>query len=178
MHAAQAEKLAATVLVCPQCKKEFSPRGTRQKFCTTLCGQTFRTKDRQAYKKDYYRAHRKELLVAARDSAIRAKGITPEFYRAQVKQLGHRCMICGRKTRKDPAIDHDHSCCPGKKSCGRCVRGLLCSDCNRRILGGVCQETTKGTEHAIIVLLRAVDYLRRELPEQQVWKEQGGTSDH
>ena len=28
-------------------------------------------------------------------------------------------------------VDHDHSCCPSKrKVCGKCVRGLICHNCN------------------------------------------------
>lgn len=28
------------------------------------------------------------------------------------------------------SVDHDHRCCPGKQSCGKCFRGLLCNRCN------------------------------------------------
>jgi hypothetical protein len=42
------------------------------------------------------------------------------------------CDICGR----DDApmhFDHDHECCPGNYSCGRCLRGVLCNRCNHAV---------------------------------------------
>lgn len=39
-----------------------------------------------------------------------------------------RCEACGAANRL--SVDHNHQCCPGSNSCGKCVRGLLCSSCN------------------------------------------------
>lgn len=60
-------------------------------------------------------------------------GITvSEFDSLLAKQEG-RCAICGTDTpggRGTWHVDHDHLCCPGKKGCGKCIRGLLCYNCN------------------------------------------------
>lgn len=48
---------------------------------------------------------------------------------------GGCCAICGvpESSSVKLHIDHDHSCCPGNTSCGTCVRGLLCFNCNSGI---------------------------------------------
>ena len=39
------------------------------------------------------------------------------------------CALCYEESAT--TVDHDHSCCPGRKSCGKCVRGALCARCNK-----------------------------------------------
>jgi hypothetical protein len=60
-------------------------------------------------------------------------GITPEMYADMLARQGGRCAICEKPNgfySVRLVIDHDHACCPGKKTCGKCVRGLLCTACN------------------------------------------------
>ena len=56
-----------------------------------------------------------------------------EFDDLLLKQ-GGVCAACGETEPGGPynkwQIDHDHACCDGRKTCGRCIRGLLCSVCN------------------------------------------------
>lgn len=44
-----------------------------------------------------------------------------------------RCADCKRPAsefKRMLDVDHDHDCCPGTYSCGKCIRGLLCRSCN------------------------------------------------
>src|SRR5271165_5798167 len=47
---------------------------------------------------------------------------------------GNNCLFfshCNNRTTITGIhIDHNHKCCAGKRSCGKCIRGLLCSRCN------------------------------------------------
>lgn len=57
--------------------------------------------------------------------------LTVEQYEALLASQGNACAICRRSFRtRVNQIDHDHSCCSGVTSCGECVRGILCAECN------------------------------------------------
>lgn len=63
----------------------------------------------------------------------RRMGITIELFHEMLAKQDHQCAICKihiDEEGKSFSIDHDHSCCSGKASCGKCVRGLLCTKCN------------------------------------------------
>jgi hypothetical protein len=46
------------------------------------------------------------------------------------------CALCAEPGAKRLAIDHDHACCGRERACKKCIRGMLCSVCNR-LLGHV-----------------------------------------
>ena len=63
-------------------------------------------------------------------------GMTEARFDALLEAQGRACAIC-REPFEDqrPRIDHDHACWPVppsgvSRSCGKCVRGLLCVRCN------------------------------------------------
>lgn len=59
-------------------------------------------------------------------------GISQEERDSLVAQQGGRCAICNRVPKR-LVVDHDHTCCPGRETCGECRRGLLCDTCNARL---------------------------------------------
>jgi len=65
------------------------------------------------------------------------------------------CASCFRERTVNEIfmVDHDHSCCSTtKKSCGKCVRGLVCRSCNTAL--GFVKDSKKH-------LQQLIDYLER-----------------
>lgn len=98
----------------------------------------------------YASKHRKGTAVGRKTWLWAEHRITPERYEEILNSQGGVCRICG-KDEKPLCIDHDHSCCPAKRSCGSCIRGLLCQRCNK-VLGFV--------EDDIDLLHELISYLR------------------
>lgn len=58
--------------------------------------------------------------------------ITEREYLEMERSQDGLCALCGRPW-SPLAVDHDRRCCPGRRSCGKCRRGLLCLHCNNRL---------------------------------------------
>ena len=84
--------------------------------------------------------------------------ITADQYDMLFAQQNKVCAICGKPESATMrgktirlAVDHDHACCPGKHSCGKCIRGLLCRHCN---------YTLARWKDNLGMFEKAVDYLK------------------
>lgn len=81
----------------------------------------------------YYRANAGSVRDKMREARF---GITRDQFDAVFKAQGSACATCGTD---DPGtsywcVDHDHACCPGSdKTCGKCIRGILCRACNHAL---------------------------------------------
>lgn len=146
--------------LCPGCRlekpgfdfpKKPNKSGRKCLRCLADYQQAWRERnpDKKQMPRSYFQAYQRDVGRFAKF------GITRGDFDQLWQEQGGRCAICS-----DPftdaskvAIDHDHECCSGRaNACGRCVRGLLCSNCNTAI--GLLKDSRDR-------LLSAIQYLEQ-----------------
>ena len=78
--------------------------------------------------------------------------INNEIFNRKLEEQNGVCAICGGQSvnRDYLTVDHDHKCCDQDKSCGKCLRGLLCNLCNAGL--GAFRDDLELLKKAIVYL--------------------------
>lgn len=134
------QSLTATYLFRMAHPLEACPHGVLGKRKCRVCRRALSKKWRNA-NPDKNRA----------DALKRKFGITPEQYAGMLEKQNGGCSICGRPPKTIRlGVDHDHR---AEKQGIMRVRGLLCSICNRLIVGII--EKYRVAPEAVVKHLRA-----------------------
>ena len=91
-----------------------------------------------ANRREYNRLHGQRQSPESRKRSnrkyrIASYGLTQEQFGRLLDAQQHACGMCHQPFEGGQLIhvDHDHACCSRKnRSCGKCIRGLLCHTCN------------------------------------------------
>jgi hypothetical protein len=96
---------------------------------------------------------REDMKRRARESYARHMQSRTADRAARLALQDGRCLLCNRRlTLSEAHEDHNHRCCPGKRGCEKCIRGLLHGNCN--VMIGLAHENAA-------LLRRAADYVER-----------------
>lgn len=168
-------RLKLKASTCEVCGKEYLPKSNKrvQRFCSRFCKnealkvtlQEQRDARRKAAPVRYCRSCEVELPWDAPGHAVFCSetcqvrhhhlskyGLTVKTKAAMLSEQGGGCAICGTTEpgSKGWVVDHDHSCCETRPTCGKCSRGVLCQPCNYA-LGHMADDPVR--------LRKAADYL-------------------
>ena len=133
---------------CPRCDRWYE----RNNFYTNRAhpdGYAAYCKPCDIAKQKARRSKNKEgyFLAGQKQKRTRNHKLTNEEFNLMLENQNGKCAICKNKFTSTPVIDHDHSCCLGRYSCGKCTRGLLCGNCNRGL--GQFKDNLDTMENAI-----------------------------
>ena len=117
---------------CPVCDKFYSRDNFYKNKSATdglagYCKECDKKKNRERKlaKSEYYSDMNKMY------KRLRIYNLTKDQFEEKMAGQDWKCLICKEDLRDNFNIDHDHTCCEGRYSCGKCVRGILCGSCNR-----------------------------------------------
>jgi len=128
------------------------------------------------YQEQDFTSHKRTLdlhqpyckICVAERMRIRKYKIDDSLFKEMLRLQGGSCAIC--KSEKPDGnngwhLDHDHSCCEGINTCGKCVRGILCSSCNKGL--GHFRDSPE-------LMQKAIWYLKREIAREEVENDDEG----
>lgn len=127
---------------CKVCENTNPVKIAYQRSARVRALDAARQRQRHAENPEKRRSYMREYMARPDFKAKRRKyafNLTEENYTKILLAQNSCCAICGSEdpggAAKEWLVDHDHACCPGRrtdsvKSCGKCIRGLLCSKCN------------------------------------------------
>lgn len=153
----------------PRCKKCYQKKNKIQ-YAKNMAKESPEAKDRRlSLKREWRNNNLERVYESNRQYYIDNKPkvlnktlkyvyqITLEQYNQMLEEQDYVCAICKQPnaTGKALSVDHDHSCCPGVRSCGECVRALLCFRCNTGL--GHFRDDEKHLEEAL-------NYIRKYKP--------------
>lgn len=115
---------------CGKCKEiktteQFSKSARRSDGLQTWCKEC-----NSEHKREWIKENRDKV---SKNSLWTKYRLRPEQFDALIAEQEGKCGVCKELFVQTPRVDHDHSCCSGKTSCGSCIRGLLCDNCNRLV---------------------------------------------
>ena len=119
--------------ICERCGEIYTPNSPRQKRCVP-CYPLYIQEYNKAYFPNYSKVNPDRKVIWR----LKNYSLTIDQYEDKLKEQNYKCEICNEEVPSKNqvvssglSVDHDHSCCAGTgKSCGDCLRGLICNNCN------------------------------------------------
>ena len=123
-----------------------------------ICYKEYRIRtrpQRRAYDRIYlpkwYKKNKKRLKIRIKNwYLVKNYNITLDEYNKMFEKQNGRCIGCSRLQEEVTysfGVDHNHTCCKGKISCGKCIRGLLCI--NRNAFLGIIKDDIQSLKNLI-----------------------------
>ena len=152
---------------CPECScNENETAFIKGRSRCKDCHNGHKRKTEKISNKEYKRKLRENPEIYAKMLSQNSKwryGIDHAERDAMLAEQGGVCAVCGtdEPLGRGWIVDHDHSCCSGIKSCGNCVRGILCHKCN--LMLGQANDNIDTLTSAIAYLLSDKNMLMASL---------------
>ena len=119
---------------CQQCGMPFEAKSRIQKYCDKRCYNRAKGKRaNDAAKAKGYPHQKPQTSEYQRWNLIWVRyRMRQADWEKMFQDQSERCVFgCTEPGAGGWVVDHDHRCCDGRKSCGKCVRGILCQPHNK-----------------------------------------------